>query len=221
MMVRYLIFFLVGWLYCCTAATALAKGIQLRHRPIPSITQVYILGDTAPSSMPCPLGSLHKVRAQRVARSNTIPLQNSPSEQRHTHAEASWQWACIYSMILPGLGQVYNAHYWKAPMIYTVFAGLAWGAYYHHQHYASAKSQLKNDRENSYLHNYVDTCRRSRDIFCFLIAFGYLANIFDAYVGASLTTFDLSDDISLEVRSSATFTAAHFPKVGLYFTLTL
>lgn len=149
---------------------------------------------------------------------STPPAQGVAKKQRYLAEEMTMQRAWMYSALLPGWGQVYNKHYWKVPALYAVLAGLGWGGIYNHQEYAKAKSRLQS--QGGYqLKNAVDDYRRNRDLCFIFMGFFYLANIFDAYVGASLKTFNLSDDISMQVQPSIVPRPQHFPTVGLSLSL--
>jgi Family of unknown function (DUF5683) len=147
------------------------------------------------------------------------------TKQRHYIAEAMvMQRTWIYSSILPGWGQIYNEHYWKVPVIYVGFAGLLGGAIYYHKEYLGVKRvllQKVKEKKPDSLRNYVDYCRQGRDLCLIFVALWYVINIFDAYVGASLKTFTLSDDISMAVQPSVLPMVANKPTIGLSLTLSL
>ena len=129
------------------------------------------------------------------------------------------QQAWMYSAILPGWGQGYNKHYWKIPAIYAGFLGLGWGALYYHREYVELKRELLQRKSGRNLINLVDECRMGRDLCLIFTSLWYVINIFDAYVGASLKTFTLSDDISIEVQPSVLHTASNKFKIRMDLTL--
>jgi hypothetical protein len=145
--------------------------------------------------------------------------QKKEQERRLVAEEMNMQRAWMYSAILPGLGQAYNEHYWRIPIIYGVFIGLGWGAYYNHQVYIKHKHKLIEQGFYHGLNNYVDACRQDRDLFIIFAALWYIANIFDAYIGASLKTFDLSNDIGIQFQPSIAPTTQNTPTAGLTLTL--
>ncbi len=150
--------------------------------------------------------------------------QQPPSEalkKQLMAEEMVMQRAWLYSAFVPGLGQAYNKQYWKIGVIYGVFGGLAWGAIYNHDEYTRNKRKILEDTAGAVRsqENYVDDCRRNRD-FCIIFgAIWYIINIFDAYVDASLQTFDVSDNISLQVQPSVLPTTQNNPAVGLSLTM--
>lgn len=102
----------------------------------------------------------------------------------------------LLSALLPGAGQAYNESYWKAPIV------LGLGVYF-------AMEFFRNDRHaDDYRQLYLQTglsgyremredykSLRDANAWYFLIV--YVLNIVDAYVDASLYSFDVSPALSL------------------------
>ncbi len=132
------------------------------------------------------------------------------------------------SALFPGLGQIYNRRYWKLPIIVAGYMGLGYGTSWNarmYQDYQRAYADIMDDDPDtkSYLDFFPPTVdestldktwltqtlksrkdyyRRNRDL-CIICCVGlYLLSMLDAYVDASLTHFDVSDDISLDVAPS-------------------
>lgn len=129
--------------------------------------------------------------------------------------------AALLSAILPGAGQVYNKKYWKVPIVY---GALAIPAYYFTDNLrwfkktrfafniASAKDTARYKEvdpkllymvENEYtssLQNYRNDFRRNVDysVLVFLLIWGL--NVVDATVDAHLKDFNITDDLSLQVK---------------------
>ena len=142
----------------------------------------------------------------------------NPSPQR-----AVW-----LSALFPGLGQIYNRRYWKLPIIVAGYMGLGYGLSWNdrmYQDYQRAYADIMDDDPNtkSYLDflspnfdessvsqewlsqtlkSRKDYYRRNRDL-CIICCVGlYLLAMLDAYVDASLSHFDISPDISMDVAPS-------------------
>lgn len=136
------------------------------------------------------------------------------------------------SALFPGLGQIYNRRYWKLPIIVAGYMGLAYGTSWNarmFQDYQRAYADIMDDDPDtkSYLDFFPPTVdessldktwltqvlksrkdyyRRNRDL-CIICCVGlYLLAMLDAYVDASLTHFDVSDDLSLDVAPSILIT---------------
>jgi len=124
--------------------------------------------------------------------------------------------------ILPGWGQATNKEYWKIPLVYGVLAIPTALYFYNDSWYSKTKyayeakfkaqaptldssglsgidPQLKNLGLAS-LQSYRNTFRRDRDysILYFILAWGL--QVADATVFAHLKQFDVSDDLSLQVK---------------------
>jgi hypothetical protein len=130
------------------------------------------------------------------------------------------------AIILPGAGQIYNRKYWKLPIVYGGFIGCAYAMRWNnqmYQDYSQAYLDIMDDDPNTasytqFLHlgttinssnierykeifkSRKDRYRRWRDLSFFVMLGVYVLSIVDAYVDASLSTFDISDDLSLHVE---------------------
>ncbi len=120
--------------------------------------------------------------------------------------------ATIMSAIVPGLGQAYNRKWWKVPIVYAGLGGFGYLLYSNQQNFSYYAKNLKaeNDgdantiNETKYnsdqLLNLKNDFRKYRDLGAIGCAIIYVLNIVDANVDAHLKTFDVSDDLSLELK---------------------
>ena len=130
------------------------------------------------------------------------------------------------AIVLPGAGQIYNRKYWKLPIFYGGFIGCAYAMRWNNQmysDYSQAYIDISDDDPNtksyeSFLHlglqiddnnieqfktrfkSRKDRFRRWRDLSFFCMVGVYGLSIIDAYVDASLSQFDISDDLTLHVE---------------------
>lgn len=136
--------------------------------------------------------------------------------------KATWS-----AIVFPGGGQIYNHKYWKLPIVYGGFLGCAYALNWNNQmysDYSQAYLDIMDDdpgtasyedflpprynveANKDYLKRVFksrkDNYRRQRDmsIFCFVGV--YLLSVIDAYVDAELSNFDISEDLSVQVRPS-------------------
>lgn len=128
--------------------------------------------------------------------------------------------------LIPGGGQIYNRKFWKLPIVYGGFLGCAYAIRWNNQMYQDYKQALSDlvdddpttESYNTFLHlgveitdenkswyesvfkNRKDKYRRWRDLSIFVTIGVYALSIIDAYVDASLSKFDISDDLSLQIE---------------------
>jgi hypothetical protein len=168
-------------------------------------------------------------------------------EEREVEFNPSPTRAVWLSALFPGLGQVYNRRYWKLPIIVGGFLGLGYATSWNNgmlNDYQKAyrdimdsdpttKSYMdffppttnESDIDQSWLTSILksrkDFYRRNRDL-CIICMVGvYFLAMVDAHVDASLSHFDISSDLSMDV--APTFipdTRSSRPGIGLCWALT-
>ena len=123
------------------------------------------------------------------------------------------------------VGQIYTKKYWKVPIIY---GGLVTSAYFindnnnQYKEYREAALLSYETGEDQLGYTYSelitlkDHYKRNREISYFSFVGVYILNIIDASVNAHLFNFDVSDDISLNIRPYSTFS-----NTGVSFSLNL
>lgn len=121
------------------------------------------------------------------------------------------QKATLLAIMFPGAGQVYNKSYWKLPILYGGFAALGYVIAYNGKGYVrfrdayNAKVAGRTDEFNGaydaeVLRNTRNNYRRYRDMAIFYTIGLYVVSIVDAYVDASLSRYDISDNLSMSVE---------------------
>mgnify|MGYP001587234047 CR=1 FL=1 len=120
--------------------------------------------------------------------------------------------ATIMSAIIPGLGQAYNRKWWKVPIVYAGIGGFGYLFYTNQQqfNYYGKNLRYENDGDPSTINetkynsdqllSLKSDFRKYRDLGVIGCAIIYVLNIVDANVDAHLKTFDVSDDLSLEIK---------------------
>lgn len=123
----------------------------------------------------------------------------APSERQ----KKSSTLAMLLSTIVPGSGQIYVKRYITVPLIwgFGYYFARSWSkqndqyGVYRDLYEQSVKADTVNRTGDLRLRNVRDLYRDDRDRFAFYIAITYILNIVDAYVGASLYSFDVSDQL--------------------------
>lgn len=131
------------------------------------------------------------------------------------------------AIVIPGGGQIYNRKYWKLPIIYGGFVGCAYALRWNGQMYSdydrAYRDMIDGDKSTDSYMKFIhlgnttmtqeeiverykpifksrrDKFRRWRDLSIFCMIGVYALSIVDAYVDASLSEFDISDDLSMKV----------------------
>jgi len=146
------------------------------------------------------------------------PIDTFPQEVTFPKEE---QWApdpkkaLWMSLIVPGLGQIYNRSWWKTPLIYGGLGTSVWFIKTNNQHYKDFKQAYTDSfdpaTENELVERYPnqETLRRIRDIYykryqlsIIATAAVYLMNGIEAYVDAHLKNFDVSEDLTFMFGNS-------------------
>ncbi len=129
------------------------------------------------------------------------------------------KYAVVRSAIIPGWGQITNKRYWKLPLVYGALGTTTYIFFRNVKQFKEAdrayKNAIDNDTGNDNLipepyftvrsrpdviRNFRNQVRQNVDYsVLFFIAFWGL-NVVDAAVDAHLKTFDVSDDLSLQIR---------------------
>jgi len=117
--------------------------------------------------------------------------------------------AALFSAIIPGSGQIYTEKYWKVPI---VCGGIVTSIYFieennkKYKNYKEAALLSYETGENQLGYTYTELktlknhYRRNRDVSYFSLLGIYILNIVDASVNAHLYNFDVSDDISINIK---------------------
>lgn len=115
--------------------------------------------------------------------------------------------ATIYSILCPGLGQAYNGEYWKIP-IYVGGIGVAYYFYRtNNTNYIRFRNIYREASGEGYkgpisadqAKYYRDTYRRYRDYSTVAMGLVYLLQIIDANVFCYMRSFDVSEDVAIEM----------------------
>lgn len=175
---------------------------------------------------------------------DTVKVQADTIAREKLHSPL---FAGIASGILPGAGQVYNRKYWKVPIVYAGLATAGFFAYYNGNVYFTVKknldSQVAGDStpeprflvlNNIFSKSTIDLNEFSYDdliliedeyrkYFTISIICGaavYALNIIDAVVDAHLFYFDVTDDLSLQIRPGLFMYSSYQTAPALSLSLT-
>ncbi|HWB63659.1 MAG TPA: DUF5683 domain-containing protein [Chitinophagales bacterium] len=162
--------------------------------------------------------------------SSTDSLKKKP--YRHSPLKAA-----LFSAALPGLGQAYNKKYWKIPIVYAGFGGLAYAVYFTSVNFNGFKNAYRAqvaDPPNtnaSYqgvydaatLKEYRDYYKKYLDIAAIGMGVWYILNIVDATVDAHLFEWNMKDDLSVSWQPAMLTTGTNYTsasagvKISIHF----
>ncbi|HHB51663.1 MAG TPA: hypothetical protein ENK75_01265 [Saprospiraceae bacterium] len=116
----------------------------------------------------------------------------------------------ILFAIIPGGGQIYNKKWWKVPLVYGAIGAGSYWVYKNQRAYRYFRDQLLAEINNpGSTGNSTITLRNNRDSFdkstqqaYVYVGILYLLQAAEAFVDAHLTHFDVSDDLSLQIKPS-------------------
>nr|WP_293834665.1 DUF5683 domain-containing protein [uncultured Arsenicibacter sp.] len=157
--------------------------------------------------------------------------------------------ATIRSAILPGLGQIYNGQPWKVPFVYAALGTEVYLIVDFNKKYLQFESAYRTAYEDkstgenaktavvrikrdgqwqdvrfgvAQLKTITDIYHRYRDLNVILMAAFWGLNAVEANVAAHLKTFDMSDDLSMQVKPMLIPNLAGGPPIlGAKLTLTI
>lgn len=165
-------------------------------------SQILAQEDSTSSKPQKPLDTLKYKNMEEIMKENPPPPKKPKFEM-----QLSPKKAIIYSLIFPGLGQIYSRSYWKAPLF---VGGAATCVYFYidnNKKYSDAASQYdaaKNANPNDpYLYIYEskrEFYRDNRDQSAFFFVGVYILAAIDAYVDTHLYDFNVDDKLSFNLK---------------------
>jgi len=207
-----------------------------------------VVPDSIPLSEPLALIPTDTVPVADLAlAADTIKVASAPEwEPREYEFNPDPTRAVWLSALFPGLGQIYNRRYWKLPIIVGGYLGLGYATNWNNnmlRDYTRAYADIMDNdpSTNSYMDFFPATTneadldktwltntlrsrknfyRRNRDL-CIICMVGvYLVAMLDAYVDASLSHFDISTDLSLDVAPAVIQDGRNIrPSIGLQWAI--
>ncbi len=153
-------------------------------------------------------------RASGLALDNqTIVLDtNNFIVKSHSASNAAWM-----SAIIPGLGQIYNKQWWKVPIIYAAAATVTYFAVTNNNNKNKFKDEYYNrvngnteallpdyaTYTDAGIYNLYNAYKSNFQLSLIVGAFFYMANILDAYVYGHLFSFEIDDNLTMNLQPFA------------------
>ena len=167
------------------------------------------------------------ISAQLFAQKTTAVKATDSTKKRNTNIFSKPDTSKAYSpriatyrsAILPGWGQYTNKKYWKIPVVYAALGTTAYIFFRNKKQYRQARDSYTNAIDGNPANDYLipqpyftikdqperiktfrNQVRQNLDytVLFFIVFWGL--NVVDATVDAHLKTFDVSDDLSLQIK---------------------
>ncbi len=114
--------------------------------------------------------------------------------------------AVLWSLLFPGLGQLYVESYWKVPLFSGVALGSAGFFIWNNNKYQDAQDRYDQAVADSAASSVISSLKRekeyyrdNRDLSGGIFLLTYILAAVDAYVGAHLHDFSVDDDLTLQL----------------------
>ena len=136
----------------------------------------------------------------------TSPIQNNKDTAKTLKMIKSPFGAVARSLVLPGWGQLYVESYWKIPVFIGGMGFLTYLIIDNNNKYNSASKEVTSYLKQSDYDFYYDYLVRKREYYrdnrdqsIFIMVGVYILAAVDAYVGANLYDFNVSEDLSINI----------------------
>ena len=188
--------------------------------------------------------------SEMIMKDSKQKVKRDWSTWRPSPKRAMW-----LAIVVPGAGQIYNRKYWKLPIFYGGFLGCYYAMRWNNMMYRDYSQgyidlndgNLETQSYNQFMHlgmtideskptdvqrfstkfkKRKDYYRRYRDMSAFILIGVYALSVIDAYVDASLSEFDISEDLSMKVSPTLmqnggyTFNPVRTTSLGVHCSLT-
>ncbi|MDX1407830.1 MAG: DUF5683 domain-containing protein [Saprospiraceae bacterium] len=177
------------------------------------------------------------VEPDTVAVAPDVPLDGEQQKARLFAGRPGR--AALYSLIIPGAGQIYNKRWWKAPLVWGgVGTAIAVVGYNTGQYQCYRDAYIERlttddaglepqDKFNGLhpdfpllvsadqIRTYRDRFNRFRQTSIIVLGLVWVAQSAEAFVDAHLREFDISDDLTLHLRPALIDTATGTLKSGI------
>ncbi len=156
-----------------------------------------------------------KINTKTDSISQNVPVAEGPvKDSIRLVLEKMPKKAAWGSAIVPGLGQVYNKRWWKVPLIYGGFAAFIVSYQDNNKQYHIFLQEVQYRLANNYnpqnpayaaysfdgLVRIKDNNLRNKELSIIGGVVVYAVNIIDAYVDAKFFRFDISENLSLQLK---------------------
>lgn len=177
----------------------------------------FIVASVSAQKKPLKKGRDTVINSEGDTTSVLVPFKPKSEQPKdkvyHPDSTHSPHKAIIKSLMVPGLGQIYNRHYWKLPLVYGGLAGLGysyWVAQTNYKEYLKQAVALEHGQTGntekygsltlSQITPYVDFYNRNRSLTIIIaVAFWGIQSI-DAYIDAKFQhSYSMDNNLGVKV----------------------
>jgi hypothetical protein len=173
-----------------------------------------------------------QIDSLRIDTLKTEKIAKKRLEKPYVYNPLAPSKAAFYSAIFPGMGQIYNKKYWKAPI---VWGALALPVYYYqinnsdYKRYRNAYRLRKNGLPDEFIVDGVEIVstqtletaqeqlRENRDMSLLTGVILYILQIVEASVNAHLIQFNTDDNLTIKPQLIMDPIRIETPSIGLTF----
>lgn len=151
-------------------------------------------------------------------RIDTTEKKKRDKEIKIKRPKVPWK-AAVMSGCLPGLGQFYNGKWWKVPIVWGAMGTVGYFMITNHISFIGFRDAYRQYNEfgtvptdySSYANNPTglrsqrDYYQRTRDLLIIIESALWILNIVDASVDAHLSSFDISEDLTMQIYPSSIY----------------
>lgn len=151
--------------------------------------------------------------AQDVLPKDSLLARQPDSLVKKIRFQPDAKRAGLYAALMPGLGQIYNRQYWKVPIVYAIMGTTTYMIIKNNNDYQKYRkvyvARLANPNSideftgilsTTAVKQYQDDAKRKMDMMVIYTVMAYAGQVMEAIAGAHLRNFDISKDLSLQIR---------------------
>jgi hypothetical protein len=132
---------------------------------------------------------------------DSLQTDNRKNDSVFVMTKSPWG-AVLRSAVVPGLGQIYNESYWKAPLVWGIAGWLIYNWIDNNRLYKQNKEDYKTAYNSgtgstqtlSIYKTNRDFYRDQRDLFSIYMGLTYVLTLVDAYVDAHMFDFTVDEN---------------------------
>lgn len=151
--------------------------------------------------------------AQDAVPKDAQTLSQTDSLHKKLRFQPDAKRAGLYAALMPGLGQIYNRQYWKVPIVYALMGTTTYMVIKNNNDYQKYRkvyvARLANPNSTdeftgilstTAVKQYQDDAKRKMDMMLIYTVVAYAGQLMEAIAGAHLHNFDISKDLSMQIR---------------------